>query len=283
MNASVINIDRMFFSRNESVYTASVVKSFLMHFTIFVLVLIPIIAKHKDENERVIPISVSMVSVAAPNITQDLKKNSDKIKNLDAPIKEKPQKKLEKETQKPKILEKKIIEKTPIKTKSELPKLNISKNSDFSLPASMQKKIEEKTETTKTSKISEIKTNIIDVSQKVRESNINVKKQITANGSGNSASNVMPTLSEADYLSTTPPIYPPRAIDLGQQGIVIIRALISANGGSVQKVAIHKSSGFSILDNSALEAVKDWKFKPFTQKSIPISGWVMVPVRFVIR
>ncbi len=284
MNANAVNFNKIFFDA-QSVYTASVIKSFFMHLTILFLVLLPIIAKQNREEERIIPIRISMVSVAAPNINQDLQKNSDKIKNLDAPVKNKPLKKEpQKELAKKPLINKKVEIKDTATKKQEIIPAKKSEFAELPKPASMRQKpktdniVKEKP---KSQDVSEVKE--VDYTQKIRESNITTKKQITANGKGNSVSNVMPTLTEADYLSTTPPIYPSRSIELGQQGTVIIRALISANGGQVQKVAIHKSSGFSMLDNSALDAVKDWKFKPFTSKSVPISGWVMVPVKFVIR
>ena len=41
-----------------------------------------------------------------------------------------------------------------------------------------------------------------------------------------------------------------------------------------------KSSGYSLLDASAIEAVKKWKFHPAMVAGVKISSAVNVPVRF---
>jgi hypothetical protein len=41
-----------------------------------------------------------------------------------------------------------------------------------------------------------------------------------------------------------------------------------------------KSSGHRVLDNSALDAVRKWKFHPATIGGVKVSSTVKVPVRF---
>ena len=41
-------------------------------------------------------------------------------------------------------------------------------------------------------------------------------------------------------------------------------------------------SGYRILDNSALEAVRKWKFHPATIGGVKVSSTVKVPVRFTL-
>ena len=106
------------------------------------------------------------------------------------------------------------------------------------------------------------------------------KRQITANNSGNAASTIQ-ILGENDYVRTTPPQYPRRAVNLGMQGTVIVKALIN-NTGKAEKIMIADSSGFSILDKSAVKAVSKWYFKPASLTGNFNKTWVKVPVKFVL-
>jgi protein TonB len=53
--------------------------------------------------------------------------------------------------------------------------------------------------------------------------------------------------------------------------------------GSVGSLKIKKSSGYTVLDKSALEAVKTWKFEPGRKIGKPVIMWVDVPVKFVLK
>jgi protein TonB len=50
--------------------------------------------------------------------------------------------------------------------------------------------------------------------------------------------------------------------------------------GNVGKVELKKSSGYDVLDNSALEAVRKWIFIPGKKNGRAIPSWVVVPIRF---
>jgi protein TonB len=64
-----------------------------------------------------------------------------------------------------------------------------------------------------------------------------------------------------NYGFNPPPKYPAIAKRRGWQGTVRLRVSVSAEGYS-EAVAIHSSSGFEALDESAVEAVKKWWFNP---------------------
>jgi protein TonB len=51
----------------------------------------------------------------------------------------------------------------------------------------------------------------------------------------------------------------------------------------VDRVEIAESSGFDILDEAAVKAVKRWQFVPGTAKGKRIAQWVVVPVRFSLE
>jgi len=50
--------------------------------------------------------------------------------------------------------------------------------------------------------------------------------------------------------------------------------------GRAERVEIKKSSGFSLLDNAAVEAVCDWEFQPARIGSLALESEIEVPVRF---
>jgi TonB family protein len=83
------------------------------------------------------------------------------------------------------------------------------------------------------------------------------------------------------YRNNMPPAYPEIARVRGYEGVVLIAAEILPTG-CVGSVKIRRSSGYAILDQSALEAVKPWKFEPAKKSSRPFTLWVEVPIKFVL-
>ena len=79
-----------------------------------------------------------------------------------------------------------------------------------------------------------------------------------------------------------PPQYPPQARRLNQQGQVLLRARVDAQG-QVQQVEIVSSSGFPALDRAAQEAVQGWQFSPALRNNTPIESWVTVPIQFTLN
>lgn len=79
-----------------------------------------------------------------------------------------------------------------------------------------------------------------------------------------------------------PPRFPPRALELNQQGTVIVRALVAPDGTSGD-IVVWRSSGYALLDAAALRAVRDWAFEPASVGGRRVASWVEVPVRFAIR
>ena len=79
--------------------------------------------------------------------------------------------------------------------------------------------------------------------------------------------------------SKVQPAYPPVARQLKIQGVVEL-AVIVAEDGSVAKVEI--VSGNPMLTGPAAEAVKHWKFKPFTEDGKPIRVTAPIALDFKI-
>ena len=86
----------------------------------------------------------------------------------------------------------------------------------------------------------------------------------------------------AAYLQNPAPEYPPLARRKGEQGRVLLQVLVSENG-KAEKVQIDTSSGYSSLDQAALEAVRKWSFMPAKKGNRPISAYVIVPIRFSLN
>ena len=91
----------------------------------------------------------------------------------------------------------------------------------------------------------------------------------------------IPPRLDAAYLDNPKPIYPPMARRMGIEGKVILNVLVTADGAAGQ-VELHKSSGDSRLDQSALDAVKRWRFVPAKRGSQPISDWFLIPISFTL-
>ncbi|MFZ2452393.1 MAG: energy transducer TonB [Methylovulum miyakonense] len=86
----------------------------------------------------------------------------------------------------------------------------------------------------------------------------------------------------ANYLDNPAPDYPPVSRELSEQGRVLVRAMVNADG-HVKQVLLRKSSGFSRLDQAALDSVKNWRFVPARRGEQPVSAWVVVPVAFTLE
>jgi protein TonB len=97
-------------------------------------------------------------------------------------------------------------------------------------------------------------------------------------GSAEKAEFVGPGFNAA-YLKNAPPQYPPLARRLKLQGRVLLAVLVDA-GGRPQRVLVKESSGFSSLDEAALEAVEKWVFIPAKRGSKSVPASVDVPIRF---
>jgi len=84
-----------------------------------------------------------------------------------------------------------------------------------------------------------------------------------------------------DYLRNPAPVYPLFAREKGWEGLVLLRAIIG-KAGNVEELSVEQSSGYSILDQSALKTVKTWQFKPAQLAQFKFSSTIKIPVRFLL-
>jgi protein TonB len=76
--------------------------------------------------------------------------------------------------------------------------------------------------------------------------------------------------------------YPPRAIELGQQGEARVRVHLDASGAIIE-ILLHRSSGHDSLDKSALATVRTWQFLPAIREGRAVASWVEIPVGFQLN
>lgn len=93
---------------------------------------------------------------------------------------------------------------------------------------------------------------------------------------------VEPPSSDADYLQNPKPAYPPISRRLGEQGKVLVRVLIGADG-TAQKVELRQTSGFDRLDQAALATAMRWRYVPGKRGGVPETMWFTVPMIFVLE
>ncbi|WP_416561030.1 energy transducer TonB [Limnohabitans sp. yimb22184] len=91
---------------------------------------------------------------------------------------------------------------------------------------------------------------------------------------------VLPS-SDADYLNNPPPAYPRMSRRMGEQGTVLVRVFINAEGRA-EKADIRTSSGYPRLDDAALETVQRWRYVPGQRAGQAEAMWFNVPIRFVL-
>ncbi|OGP88181.1 MAG: hypothetical protein A2156_03740 [Deltaproteobacteria bacterium RBG_16_48_10] len=84
------------------------------------------------------------------------------------------------------------------------------------------------------------------------------------------------------YAENPKPPYPQEARERGYQGEVLLRVEVLSNG-RVGQIEIKRSSGYEILDQSALATVKQWKFIPAKKGEDTVSLWVNIPIKFQLR
>jgi protein TonB len=86
-------------------------------------------------------------------------------------------------------------------------------------------------------------------------------------------------LFNAAYLNNPEPKYPSLSRRLGEEGKVLLRVRVRANGLPAT-VDIEKSSNFDRLDEAARRSVANWRFVPAKRGDEAIEATVIVPVVF---
>ena len=75
------------------------------------------------------------------------------------------------------------------------------------------------------------------------------------------------------------PEYPPQAFRNHEEGTVLVRVNVDANGMATNPEVVNRS-GSRELDRAAMDAVRRWQFKPALKDGKAIASAVEVPVEF---
>lgn len=84
---------------------------------------------------------------------------------------------------------------------------------------------------------------------------------------------------DAAYPNSAAPPYPRLSRRLGEEGRVVLRVRVLADGHAAS-VEVTESSGYPRLDATALEAVRRWRFVPARRGDSAIDSWLRVPIVF---
>lgn len=84
-----------------------------------------------------------------------------------------------------------------------------------------------------------------------------------------------------EAITRTAPVMPDCAREQKISGTVVIQALVGRDGSVTDTKIVNSDS--VCLNDAAVAAVRQWKFKPALAKGQPVAVWVAVPVRFRIN
>ncbi len=91
-----------------------------------------------------------------------------------------------------------------------------------------------------------------------------------------------PLVETVEYVKTPLPVYPRESSRRHEHGTVLLRVLVDT-GGRPAQIQVERSSGFERLDNSALDAVRRWLFRPHEVNGMAQAVQVLVPIEFARR
>jgi protein TonB len=84
----------------------------------------------------------------------------------------------------------------------------------------------------------------------------------------------------ANLIFQVKPVYPPIAIQTRVQGVVVLEAIISKEG-TIESLRV--ISGHPLLNQAALDAVKQWRYRPTLLNGSPVPVITNVTVSFNLR
>ncbi len=109
---------------------------------------------------------------------------------------------------------------------------------------------------------------------------VNIKPQVVK--IQKNVGRVINTKADPNYFQNPPPEYPEMAKQMRQEGLVMLAVDVDREGMPGQ-VEIKKSSGFRLLDQAAIKAVRHWKFQPGRIGDLPVESKVEIPIKFSLQ
>ena len=87
---------------------------------------------------------------------------------------------------------------------------------------------------------------------------------------------------DAAYLNNPSPAYPMLSRRLREEGEVMLRVLVAADG-QPKRIEVRTGSGSERLDRAAEDAVARWRFVPARRGESAVEAWVLVPIVFKLK
>ena len=173
-----------------------------------------------------------------------------------------------------KKVQKQVVKKKPIKSKSKpQPKKKMVKKSTVPKPVEPKKNIlKEKAETKP-------------ITNTAKKADKPAKKESTAKPvASKSGATEKPQLVQKPSFLKRPnaPRYPRIAQRKGIEGTALYEIWLNENGKQIKQELI-TSSGAQVLDEAALNAIRDWQFSPQVINGQAIAHRVQIPVRFALN
>lgn len=106
-----------------------------------------------------------------------------------------------------------------------------------------------------------------------------LKKKITSVENKTKATTFIKADNRPYKLKNPKPNYPSAARRRGMQGMVLLSIKVNKKG-FVEYIHIEKTSGFRVLDQSAVNSVSKWQFVPAKRENEFVSSVVEIPIRF---
>jgi protein TonB len=113
----------------------------------------------------------------------------------------------------------------------------------------------------------------------------NVLIDVTSNRTGSNQSGIRDTPAPSDdstgiaIVQRVMPEYPSASMRAGEQGGTVLQIRVDESG-QASEVRIARSSGYPRLDESAIRAVRQWKFAPATEGALAVPAWGELELRF---
>jgi len=89
-------------------------------------------------------------------------------------------------------------------------------------------------------------------------------------------------ITRKTLIKSVPPIYPPEARAQGIQGKVTLHVIIGKDGAVSQVEAISGHPGHPLLVKAAIDAVRQWKYRPTLLNGEPVEVDTTIEVRFTL-
>ncbi len=93
---------------------------------------------------------------------------------------------------------------------------------------------------------------------------------------------IVPPFVDANQVNNPAPVYPRTSRRRGEEGVVMLDVFILPDG-SVGELRLRKSSGHKRLDDTAMEAVRQWQYQPAMRGDKAISFWYVQPLEFFLN